>query len=111
LEKFGITVIKPSNAFASKVDRFQHQQKPTKAQVPGPGQYNPKSEWVKVKSLGTKSEWKNVAFNKISNPPSIPSHDFVFGYEEDPKGHLVRQKNTEQVHTGVGKDKVGPGSY
>jgi len=52
--------------------------------------------------LGTKSEWKNVAFNKISNPPSIPSHDFVFGYEEDPKGHLVRQKNTEQVHTGVG---------
>jgi hypothetical protein len=57
---------------------------------------------VKVKSLGTKSEWKNVAFNKISNPPSIPSHDFVFGYEEDPKGHLVRQKNTEQVHTGVG---------
>jgi hypothetical protein len=66
---------------------------------------------VKVKSLGTKQDWQTVAFSKIQNPPSIPSHEYVFGYEEDRKGNLVRQKNTDQVHTGVGKDKVGPGSY
>ncbi len=39
LEKFGITVIKPSNAFASKVNRFQEKAQPEKNFTPGPGQY------------------------------------------------------------------------
>jgi hypothetical protein len=34
----------------------------------------------------------------------------VFGYEEE-NGELVRQKNTEKVHTGMKKDTVGPGEY
>jgi hypothetical protein len=37
LEKFGITVVKPSNCFASKVDRFQEKQSKEKAVLPGPG--------------------------------------------------------------------------
>ena len=47
----------------------------------------------------------------LPNPPSIPSHNNVFGYEENVKGELIRQKNTELVHTGVANDKVGPGDY
>ena len=46
----------------------------------------------------------------MHNPPSIPSHDFVFGYEEE-NGELVRQKNTEKVHLGTKNDTVGPGEY
>lgn len=47
----------------------------------------------------------------MPNPPSIPSHDNVFGYEENPSGELVRQKNSEKVHTGNKADTVGPGEY
>jgi hypothetical protein len=35
----------------------------------------------------------------------------VFGYEETDEGDLIKQKNPEKVHTGSGKDSVGPGSY
>ena len=47
----------------------------------------------------------------LPNPPSIPSHNNVFGYEENAVGELIRQKNTEKVHTGIKEDKVGPGEY
>ena len=47
----------------------------------------------------------------MSNPPSIPSHDNVFGYEENARGELIKQKNTEQVFTGMRDDKVGPAEY
>ncbi len=47
----------------------------------------------------------------MPNPPSIPSHDNVFGYEKDEHGNMVRQKNTEKVYAGDYKDSVGPGNY
>ena len=49
----------------------------------------------------------------LPNPPSIPSHDYVFGYEKKNKESnvYIRQKNSELVHTGVKDDKVGPGEY
>ena len=47
----------------------------------------------------------------LPNPPSIPSHNNVFGYEENEKGELVRQKNTEKTYTGTHEDRVGPGNY
>ena len=54
----------------------------------------------------------------LPNPPSIPSHNNVFGYssftllyEENAKGELVRQKNTEKTFTGTHEDRVGPGNY
>jgi Sperm-tail PG-rich repeat len=37
LEKFGITVIKPSNCFASRVQRFQDKTTKEKTYTPGPG--------------------------------------------------------------------------
>ena len=39
LEKFGITVIKPQNAFASKVERFKEKANKEKIVTPGPGSY------------------------------------------------------------------------
>ena len=61
--------------------------------------------------MASKPEWQMVQWNKIQNPPSIPSHENVFGYEENDKGELVKQKNSEKVYTGVKKDTVGPGNY
>jgi hypothetical protein len=47
----------------------------------------------------------------MPNPPSIPSHNNVFGYEENEKGQLVRQTNAEKTYAGDKKDSVGPGNY
>lgn len=44
----------------------------------------------------------------LPNPPSIPSHDNVFGYEINQRGDLVRQPNPDKVFTGVKDDRVGP---
>ena len=116
LEKFGITVIKPSNCFASRVDRFQDKQSKEKSHTPGPGQYVGESNWVNSKRVnnntGPKPDWQQqIQWNRMQNPPSIPSHDNVFGYEENNNGELVKQKNTEKLHTGVKQDTVGPGEY
>lgn len=47
----------------------------------------------------------------LPNPPSIPSHDNVFGYEINNRGDLVRQPNPDKTHTGMNNDKVGPQNY
>lgn len=48
---------------------------------------------------------------KVQNPPSIPSHLSVFGYEENENGQLVKQKSNQIGFTGIKADKVGPGDY
>jgi len=111
LEKFGVTIIKPSNCFASKVERFQEKEVKEKQQLPGPGQYVAEQPWVKQKRIAPKPEWQQITWNRMTNPPSIPSHENVFGYEENNNGELVKQRNTEKVHTGVKQDTVGPGEY
>ena len=111
LEKFGITVIKPSNVFASRVDRFTDKTLKEKSVTPGPGQYNKEGSWVKPTNTGPKPEWQKVTWNKMPNPPSIPSHENIFGYEENQKGELIKQANPEKVFTGVKNDTVGPGNY
>ena len=45
------------------------------------------------------------------NPPSIPSHLNVFGYEENQSGALVKQRSNQVGFTGVKNDTVGPGDY
>ena len=95
LDQFGIQFVKPNTCFASRVKRFQGselggQQK----DVPGPGQYFKEPEWVKKRQ--TNAGWnKSQSTALMPNPPSIPSHDFVFGYEENAAGKLIRQSNTE----------------
>lgn len=123
LDKFGISVVKPSTMFASKVQRFNDKSSIEKQRLPGPGSYEAASQ---VEALRNKrrvvspnpggagplkpDQLHQVPWNKQHNPPSIPSHDFVFGYEED-NGELVRQRNNDKVHTGVKNDTVGPGEY
>ena len=48
---------------------------------------------------------------KIQNPPSIPSHLSVFGYEENETGQLIKQRSNQIGFTGEKHDKVGPGDY
>lgn len=48
---------------------------------------------------------------RIMNPPSIPSHLSVFGYEENINGQLVKQKSNQVGFTGIAQDRVGPGDY
>ena len=47
----------------------------------------------------------------LPKPPSIPSHDNVFGYEENDRGELIRKKDSKETHSGVKNDRVGPGEY
>ena len=49
--------------------------------------------------------------HKVMNPPSIPSHLSVFGYEENHAGQLIKQKSNQVGFTGVANDRVGPGDY
>ena len=35
----------------------------------------------------------------------------IFGYDEDAKGQLVRQRAQIVGFTGIGTDRVGPGDY
>lgn len=47
----------------------------------------------------------------MQSPPSIPSHDNVFGYEEANQGMLVRQSNPDVIFKGEKGDTIGPGQY
>ena len=47
----------------------------------------------------------------MQNPPSIPSHNAVYGYNEDDRGKLIRSDGPEKVLSGQGTEKVGPGEY
>ena len=57
LEKFGITVIKPQNSFASRVDRFQEKKLQDKTYTPGPGSYAQEEAWVRKQRQAPKPEW------------------------------------------------------
>ena len=54
---------------------------------------------------------KNATMQSMQNPPSIPSHNAVFGYNEDERGRLIRSDGPEKVLSGAGNEKVGPGDY
>jgi hypothetical protein len=56
-----------------------------------------------------KAESKDMT--RIMNPPSIPSHLSVFGYEENVAGQLVKQKSNQVGFAGNAVDSVGPGDY
>jgi len=47
----------------------------------------------------------------MQSPPSIPSHESVFGYEEANKGMLIRQSNPDKMFKGEKGDTIGPGQY
>jgi len=56
-------------------------------------------------------EWQQMPMAMLTNPPSIPSHNSVFGYEENIDGELIQQPNPERLFTGRQNDAIGPGQY
>ena len=111
LDQFGINFVKPNTSFASRVKRFNGSDFGPKGENPGPGAYHKETDLTKVR--GSYPGWSKGSGMPalLPNPPSIPSHQNVFGYEENSRGELIRQANTEKVHTGVNEDTVGPGEY
>jgi hypothetical protein len=126
-----------SNSFNNTVPRFgvaAHSD-----MTPGPGSYAPPNLWKKTRrktsgrhrgggggggsgggvsggggggvvggSLGDGA----VTWERVSQPPSIPSLHQSYGYEEAPTtGELRLQAPPEQRYSGVGYDSVGPGAY
>lgn len=86
LDKFGISILRPSNTFASKVDRFQKKKvdagRRAQERSPEPGHYSLKEDWAKGGTIKmAKSQSHKVLKKPQNNPPSIPSHNNVFGYE------------------------------
>ena len=82
---------KPSTSFASKVTRFKYK---TKLERVGPGAYKVEQQ-AKWNAPWYANIGRQVSLKKSlqPTPPSIPSHDFVFGYEEISDGKVVKQKN------------------
>lgn len=109
MDELAITGVKQSSNFASKVPRFKENKK-TNLNL-GPGRYVPNDSWMRDSKKMPKTEFKPVEWQRTPNPPSIPSHDNVFGYEETKTGDLKRQKNPEKITSGVKQDIVGPGHY
>lgn len=110
MDQMTITGAKQSSNFVSAVPRFQEKKKTTSQNL-GPGRYVPRDDWVKENKKLAVVEASKVDMQHAPNPPSIPSHEFVFGYEETKQGILKRQKNPEKVITGLKTDIVGPGQY
>lgn len=78
----------------------------------GPGSYDLNNGLSKSSRINKpRVEWQQTAIVRLANPPSIPSHNNVFGYEENLDGELVQQPNPDKVFTSTHNDTVGPGQY
>lgn len=95
--------------FASGTSRLA-QDTSTRKIVPGPGAYQDGNVWVKPRYKAAESK-QRIVFDRAPTAPSIPAGHQSYGYEEGERGHLVMQKPAEPIHTGVGRDTVGPGAY
>ena len=78
-------------------ERFKDTNANRKAQLPGPGAYEsfkPLYYDKKVHRPNTQlGKSRSAALGiipKALNPPSIPSHMNIFGYDENPMGQLVK---------------------
>lgn len=95
--------------------------------LPGPGQYevtldnrmagmkgaNSRSgTQLSFKSdMKVASSYSVLGRARIVNPPSIPSHMNIFGYDENEQGQLIKQTSNLIGFTGNSDDHVGPGDY
>jgi hypothetical protein len=95
VESLGQATLNSYN-FKSLRNRFDDTQLYNKAGIPGPGAYNLDIDKFKTsKTVGTllninSHQTEFLAKNKIVNPPSIPSHMNIFGYDENELGHLIK---------------------
>lgn len=90
-ENFGSNIIKNSCNFQSKAQRFQNRELRDKAALPGPGHYDqdlskPLGQNMVLSLSKKQQKQQSVLGPGVMNPPSIPSHLSVFGYEENANG-------------------------
>jgi len=84
----------------------------TRIANPGPGAYPEGNAWLrKSHNYSAPAPKQRIVFTKGPAAPSIPASHQSYGYEEGSSGMLVMQKSPDPIHTGVGRDTVGPGSY
>ena len=93
--------------------------------MPGPGQYDmDNAEYRRAlgnanSRSGTQLSFKSdmitgqsiMGRTKIVNPPSIPSHLNIYGYDVNETGHLIKQSSNLVGFSGNQNDQVGPGDY
>lgn len=110
---------KPSMVFQSKTQRFNPKVNSVN-ETPGPGAYNQEilsmnaSKAAYNVSVGKSSKTVTddlLKVNRYQSIPSIPSQKHSFGYTENPNHDLELNKNPNQVHSGMGGERVGPGQY
>lgn len=103
IDKMGVQIIQNSYNFKSSKERFDDGGLLIKATQPGPGYYEPRESLGMNRNTGTtksgtqlgfknsSSQWGRESRPKIVNPPSIPSHMNIFGYDENEMGQLIKQ--------------------
>ena len=99
-------ILPTTSAFKPGPERFDNPNLRRKALMPGPGQYD--MENVEMRRLGgnnsrsgTQLSFKSdmitgqsiMGRTKIVNPPSIPSHLNIYGYDVNETGHLIKQSS------------------
>ena len=110
-----------SMPFKSRADRFENNDLMKKASMPGPGAYDVAGEKPEFGTTagpasgfgmrGKGLDATNNLFKSKMNPPSIPSHKNIYGYDEDDRGQLIKQQAISVGFSGLKNDKVGPGDY
>jgi hypothetical protein len=90
---------KPTTSFASKVERFNQKLKLAKI---GHGYYQT-DKLIKWDAPCYANIRKEVFLKKVlsPSPASIPSHDAVFGYEQNEHGQIVKKKNAKPTFSGT----------
>ena len=106
---------RPSPQFASTSERMMGERARARMmELPGPGAYTGdlvKDPPIKTQSIpGSFHRGKGINWVKVATAPSIPASGQNHGYEEGRGGQLVQQ-SVPPLHTGVGMDVPGPGSY
>mgnify|MGYP003684475085 CR=1 FL=1 len=85
------------------------------AESPGPGQYKLPSSFeskaVRRSSEPSPAASRAVLWKPKANPPSIPTANQSFGYEETEHGELVMQRAPNAASSAGGHKALGPGAY
>lgn len=86
------------------------------------GAYHKNTRWAKEPKRESKRgtaldnnkapvEKGKVKWERVHVPPSIPTTEQSYGYEENGRGELVRQAAPTKVYKGLPSDSIGPGHY
>mmetsp|Transcript_3003 Transcript_3003/g.7317 ORF Transcript_3003/g.7317 Transcript_3003/m.7317 type:complete len:605 (+) Transcript_3003:499-2313(+) len=101
-----------SNAFVSRVSRFNLDGKEKTTSTPGPGTYVESNKWLKNSHHQERQpSSRNILFQRLPAAPSIPARNQSYGYEVGNEGDMQQQGPPGGQYTGHKFDSVGPGDY